>query len=160
MVLLVILCINENYNVIGIHRRYHQKKKLNFGSYIKYILEHINYGHILCKYNIEDLNQPIQILNYYYEEKTIFSWLWGNNDNKEEIRNNCEIYINNKKIDFTFNYKFSKKGINKINIKCKKDLTNMSYMFNKCSSLTSLNLSNFNTNNVKNMSGMFNEQEF
>ena len=28
-------------------------------------------------------------------------------------------------------------------------------MFSKCSSLTSLNLSNFNTNNVKNMSGMF-----
>ena len=31
----------------------------------------------------------------------------------------------------------------------------MSYMFYKCSSLTSLNLSNFNTNNVTNMSGMF-----
>ena len=31
------------------------------------------------------------------------------------------------------------------------DVTNMSYMFNKCSSLTSLNLSNFNTNNVKDM---------
>ena len=28
------------------------------------------------------------------------------------------------------------------------NVTNMSYMFNKCSSLTSLNLSNFNTNNV------------
>ncbi len=81
-------------------------------------------------------------------KKTIF-----NND--KEIRNNCEIYINNKKIDFTFNYKFSKKGINKINIKCKKDLTNMSYMFNECSSLTSLNLSNFNTNNVNNMNNMF-----
>ncbi len=31
----------------------------------------------------------------------------------------------------------------------------MSYMFYKCSSLTSLNLSNFNTDNVKNMSYMF-----
>ena len=31
----------------------------------------------------------------------------------------------------------------------------MSYMFSYCSSLTSLNLSNFNTNNVKNMSAMF-----
>ena len=30
----------------------------------------------------------------------------------------------------------------------------MSYMFNKCSSLTSLNLSNFNTNNVNDMNGM------
>jgi surface protein len=30
----------------------------------------------------------------------------------------------------------------------------MSYMFSHCSSLTSLNLSNFNTNNVKDMSYM------
>jgi len=30
-------------------------------------------------------------------------------------------------------------------------------MFNNCSSLTSLNLSNFNTNNVTNMHGMFND---
>ena len=33
----------------------------------------------------------------------------------------------------------------------------MEGMFNKCSSLTSLNLSNFNTNNVTNMYCMFNE---
>ena len=31
----------------------------------------------------------------------------------------------------------------------------MSYMFYNCSSLTSLDLSNFNTINVKDMSGMF-----
>ena len=31
----------------------------------------------------------------------------------------------------------------------------MSYMFSECSSLTSLNLSNFNTNNVTNMKDMF-----
>ena len=31
----------------------------------------------------------------------------------------------------------------------------MSYMFYNCSSLTSLNLSNFNTNNVKDMSNIF-----
>ena len=31
----------------------------------------------------------------------------------------------------------------------------MNLMFGDCSSLTSLNLSNFNTNNVQDMSGMF-----
>ena len=31
----------------------------------------------------------------------------------------------------------------------------MNSMFSKCSSLISLNLSNFNTNNVNNMNGMF-----
>jgi len=35
------------------------------------------------------------------------------------------------------------------------NVTNMSYMFYNCSSLNSLNLSNFNTNNVKNISCMF-----
>ena len=37
------------------------------------------------------------------------------------------------------------------------NVINMKYMFNKCSSLQRLNLSNFNTNNVTNMSYMFNE---
>ena len=36
------------------------------------------------------------------------------------------------------------------------NVTNMSEMFYSCSSLTSINLSNFNTNNVTNMSEMFN----
>ena len=35
------------------------------------------------------------------------------------------------------------------------NVNNMSGMFNGCSSLTSLNLSNFNTNNVRDMSCMF-----
>ena len=33
----------------------------------------------------------------------------------------------------------------------------MSHMFSSCSSLTSLNLFNFNNNNIKDMSYMFNE---
>ena len=36
------------------------------------------------------------------------------------------------------------------------ECTTMSYMFNKCSSLTSLDLSNFDTSKVTNMSDMFN----
>ena len=35
------------------------------------------------------------------------------------------------------------------------NVTNMRYMFNGCSSLKELNLNNFNTNNVTDMSGMF-----
>ena len=36
-------------------------------------------------------------------------------------------------------------------------LTNISYMFNKCTSLISLNLFNFNNNNVNNMIYIFNK---
>ena len=35
------------------------------------------------------------------------------------------------------------------------NITDMSYMFDGCSSLKELNLNNFNTNNVTNMYGMF-----
>ena len=35
------------------------------------------------------------------------------------------------------------------------NVTNMSYMFFNCSSLKELDLNNFNTNNVTSMSGMF-----
>ena len=35
------------------------------------------------------------------------------------------------------------------------NVTNMSYMFVGCSSLKELNLNNFNSNNVTNMNGMF-----
>ena len=36
-----------------------------------------------------------------------------------------------------------------------KNVIDMGYMFNGCSSLTSIDLSSFNTNNVTNMSCMF-----
>ena len=36
-----------------------------------------------------------------------------------------------------------------------KNVTNMSYMFNKCTNLSSLDLSLFNTKNVDNMGGIF-----
>ena len=74
-------------------------------------------------------------------------------DNKE-IRNKSLLYINYKKIN-DYDYKFPKIGKYIIQIIFKSSLTNMGSMFQFCSSLTSLNLSNFNTNNVTNMSKMF-----
>ena len=148
-----IISLNKGYKVIGIHRRFHKIKKLNYGSYIKYILQHI-INFIICEYNITELNKPIQILNCYEEANKEHSWLYGIN-NENEIRNNCEIYVNDNKIDFTFKYEFSKKGNNKIIIKFKNNMTNMNHMFYNCSSLTSLNLSNFNINNVNYMEGIF-----
>ena len=103
--------------------------------------------------------------------------LLGDNN---EIRNKSILYLNYKKIN-NYDYKFSKIGkytililfksllinINKIFYNCSSlislnlsnfntnKVTDMSHMFYKCSSLTSLNLSNFNTNKVNNMSYMF-----
>ena len=68
-----------------------------------------------------------------------------------DLNMNCKVICNDEKIDFnSYVDKY-----NTLKIQIKEYLTNMSRMFNNCSSLTSLNLSNFNTNNVTNMIGMF-----
>ena len=74
-----IICL-ENYKVIGIHRRYNKTKKLNFGSFIKYILLHIECDNfIICDYNIKesDIGKEIQIINntnFLGEKATCVRW--------------------------------------------------------------------------------------
>ncbi len=119
--------------------------------YVKNIENKNNY--ILCEYIIEKykLNRPIQILNCYEEVKKEYLSVKGIN-NEKEIKDNCELYLNDKKIDFCLKYKFEKEGKYIIIIIFEKHLTNTNYMFCNISSLTSLNLSNFISNNVINMS--------
>ena len=127
-------------------------------------------NYIKCIYQIknEELNLPLQILN-------------NGEKNEKDIRKYCELYVNNKKINFCLKYQFNKENQNEFKIKVNKFLKNISFLFSfctplvsidlynfntnnvnnmkcifyKCSSLTTLNLSNFNTNNVKDMSWMF-----
>ena len=121
---------------------------------------------ILCQYDInkDNLNKPIQILNCLGERKknkieNIFKKSGIDlqlETNKDEINKlYCDLYLNDKKIDFCYKYTFVDEGKYKLKIIFKKLLKNTSYMFAGCSSLTSLDLSNFNTNNVYNMMGMF-----
>ena len=78
---------------------------------------------------------------------------------REEKKNNeiekLEIYSNGIKKDFYLKYKFHEKGKKSLILISRENMTNMSGMFHLCSSLTSLNLSNFNTKNVTNMDSMF-----
>ena len=64
------------------------------------------------------------------------------------------LYLNYKKINDNY-YIFSKIGNYKLKLLFKQYLIDMSNMFSNCSSLTSLNLSNFNTNNVIDMNNIF-----
>ena len=75
----------------------------------------------------------------------------------ENNKNNCKIIIENKEQDLIEYLKINKnEKILKIKLKEIKTITNMSYMFAGCKSLTSLpDISNWNTNNVTNMSSMF-----
>ena len=73
-------------------------------------------------------------------------------------KNKCKMIIDNKKHKITEKYKIKNYNNNKLNIKLKgiNNVTDMSYMFNYCRSLSSLpDISNWNTNNVTNMSYIF-----
>ena len=92
----------------------------------------------------EDINKKINILNY-------------NQNKKEKISEFCEIYFNEKKINFTYEYNFKKEGEYSFTFLFNKKLTDSSYLFNKCSNLISIDLSNFNSEEITNMKSMFSE---
>jgi len=89
-------------------------------------------------YNIGKINKKVKILNKQINEN----------------ENNYILYLNNKKKKFRFIYEFQQIGKYEIKIRLKNILNDMNNMFSGCSSLISLNLSNFNTDNVTNMSYM------
>jgi len=116
---------------------------------------------IIAKINIEEKNKKVRIINsgesvlknrydiiQHYEEinETTF--------NESQIKES-EIYINNEKISFNYYYKFPESGQYIIKYKFNKLLNSTFCLFYDCSSFESLDLSNFNTNNIKNMAYMF-----
>ena len=110
---------------------------------------------------IRNNNFKQRIINSYenWKRENIDEYEWNKDSvkatpNEEKIKNS-EIYINDEKIDFYFNYQFPQEGSNIIKIICQKPLINTNYMFCNCSSLTLLDLSNFKTNNIINMNCMF-----
>ena len=163
----------EDGKIIGIFDK--EEKGINIKEIINDIqkkreLFYINY--IICKYDIKESNknQEIQILNSFIQ-------------NQNEIEDNCIIFINEKKINFGYKYKFTNIGENEIIFFFKKPISNMkrlfyeciylkkidftyfksenvvnmSELFSKCESIESFNFTNFNTQNVKYMNWMFYE---
>ena len=155
------ILLQNNFQIIGIHKAGNTKKNENIGIFFQNILNHFLLENnfiiqIICEYDIKNKNEDIQILNCYEEVKKQdpkdFNWeLIEYVENEKEIKDKSELYLNNQKIQFCFKYKFEKEGKNTINIIFNNLLKNTNFMFSGCSSLTSLNLSNFNTNNVQNM---------
>ena len=111
---------------------------------------------IICEHIINDskLSHSIQILNSYEGALNNDSNLEGSN-NKNDIEKNCELYLNDKKISFSFKIKFTQTGKNVLKFVFKKPLSNLNFMFYNCKTVKSIDLSNFNTYNVNNMSYMF-----
>jgi len=173
----IILRCNDNL-IIGIHHSGYISKDDNIGTIFNSILfdiqqqknnkinksnmnqksnnllNNINKNEINCVYNKKD-KETIHLLhdfnlNISDEYKKLYE------ESKKNINeNNIEIYINNKKIKFNYKYESNKIGKIKVKFKFNKLLTSISHMFSFCSSLESIDLSSFNTNNVTDMRSMF-----
>ena len=134
-----------------------KKNEINSLTYKTLFQKVINYkNEIKCIYVIKDdkVGKKVQILNCFNEIKKKNAKL-EDNYNEEELRENCELYINEKKIDFCFNYIFPKAGKYVLKIKCKKPLENVNCMFDNCSCLINIDFSKFNSYQIKNMNRMF-----
>jgi len=145
--------INGLYNQYKLYEDYIKKKNMkNKHPKNNYILGEI-------KISSNDINKDIQIINSFENFKRIEKLEEKEDDidfaNEKEIKENVEIRINGKRINFSYVNKFNKEGKYKIEYLFKKNLERTNHMFYSCTSLTNLNLSNFKTQNVINMGLMF-----
>ena len=89
--------------------------------------ESLNDNIIIGLIKVDKPNLKKRLINSYENSQKESGCLNGKN-NEEEIKE-CDIYINDKKIDFSYYYKFSKEGNYKIKYKFKKILNSTNYMF-------------------------------
>ena len=104
------------------------------------------------------VNERIKIINSFENCKNEEEWDDEEDDykyeNEEEIKK-CKLIINDKNIPFSYYHIFDKEGKYYIKYLFSENLTNTSSMFYGCKFLTTIDLSNFNTQNVTDMSYMF-----
>ena len=95
------------------------------------------------KYKIGHIIEDIDEKDFYQYE------------NRYEIENNCKIMINDKYIDFDYLYRFEEKGKYTIKYILNNNLSKADFLFAEFLSITKIDLSNFNTQNITNMDHMF-----
>ena len=145
--------IKKMNNKLNITKLYDSKITIKNNNNKK---EEIIKNEITCIYNKQE--DEINLLHDYtqdtddWSEEGKKSYIEARNNINE---NNIYIYINNKKIKFNYKYKSNEKGNIQVKFIFNKLLTSTIYMFYCCSSLLSINLSSFNTTDVKHMGGMF-----
>ena len=119
----------HNQKLIGIQCNSSNQKKLNRGTSLTYSIIEFSkmknnlliidkegnkktHNCIICELNIKEDNKIISIINSY--EQTNREYKLENyekkNENEKEIKDNCEIYINDELIPFSYFHKFNKKG--------------------------------------------------
>ena len=93
--------------------------------------------------------------DFDYEKNEEKLYLESKNINKKLFEENIDLYINQKKVQFNFKYKFREPREISVKFKFKKVIINARFMFLCCMNLKSIDLSSFNTINVNDMSYMF-----
>ena len=138
-----LIILKDNMKLIGIIKE--KEEKINIIP-MNIIINKINFIKGIYRIKKDDISKDIQILN----NKNVLV-----NIANEEIEKNIKIIINGEIESNILKYKFNKEGDYIIYFISYNELTNMSCMFDHCSSLKELDLSSFNTNQVTSMSWMF-----
>ena len=145
--------INNNNEI---NNEINNKNEINNYNHDNYIIGEINITE-------EDIDKKIQIINSYEELKRKGELKYFNykdkddwkRENEKEIKENCVIIINDQNIGFSYSHKFQEVGKYKIEYIFKNKLKKLNFMFYNCKSLTNLDFSNFNTEDIINMEYMF-----
>ena len=159
----------KNQKLIGVHYGTSNNHEINKGRLIIYSIiefqkiknnpiiiykegknrgyEKILNNYISAEFDINKENRKIRIINSY--EQYIKENNIGNREkeyeNEKEIKENCEIRINDEKIPFIYFHQFNKKGKYNIKYIFKNNITRVDYMFYNVYSLNIINLYNFYT---------------
>ena len=112
---------------------------------------------IIAKIKIPEDNYETRIINSFeqHERDKELKIDYSNVVKNEEEIKNCMIFIEKEKIDFKYKNKFEKRGEYEIIYIFHNLLNSTNFMFYGCNDLYELDLTNFNTQNVVNMSYMF-----
>ena len=116
-------------------------------------------SYIICEFDVEDNNSDIRIINSYEECKRELLIGERENDyefqNEEELKENCQIKIDEQIIPFSYLHKFNEKGKHVIQYSFFKNPTKINHLFCLCKSLKFVDFTNFDSKNVVNMSNLF-----
>ena len=112
---------NNNCDVIGIHTSENKMENVNYGTFIGKIIDTLNNKSIINNnsnnyiigeiyVSINEINKDIRIINSFEQYKRENPDVKGDcaNENEKELKQNCEIKINNILINFSYFYKFKK----------------------------------------------------
>ena len=142
---------NDLQNLIDLLLNVDYKKRPNIKDLYNRIKILKNEITMIIEIKDEDVNKDIYFLDNYTHPLYISKNEEGLKELNEE---NVELYIDDEKVRYKKNSKFSK-GIHKIILKLKIKIKDCSKMFFGCENLTNIDLSYFNTSNVTNMNSMF-----